>query len=54
MGQRRYTLLAEYLAVPFQTVVLGLDVTVKDIDLSGRGESWPSAIVRRGSMREIE
>lgn len=33
-----YTLLVEYLAVPFQTVVLGVDVTVEDIDLPDRGE----------------
>jgi hypothetical protein len=33
-----YTLLSESLAVPFQTVVLGVEVTVEDIDLSDRGE----------------
>jgi hypothetical protein len=33
-----YTLLSESLAVPFQTVVLGVEVWVEGIDLSDRGE----------------
>ncbi|GGJ59057.1 hypothetical protein GCM10010121_082160 [Streptomyces brasiliensis] len=28
-----YTMLAEHLAVPFKTVVLGIEVTVKEVDL---------------------
>lgn len=45
-----YTLLSEHLAVPFQTVVLGLDVTVEDIDLSDRGEIV--ALCTRGRFRQ--
>src|SRR6266545_413586 len=33
-----HTMLVENLAVPFQTQVLGVDVTVEDIDLTGRAQ----------------
>ena len=45
-----YTLLGEYLALPFKTVVLGVDVTVEDIDLSDRGEIV--ARCTRGTFRQ--
>lgn len=31
-----YTMIADHLATPFATRVLGLDVTVEDVDLHGR------------------
>jgi hypothetical protein len=31
-------MIVDNLAVPFQTMVLGVDVTVEDVDLTGRGE----------------
>jgi hypothetical protein len=33
-----FTMIADNLALPFQTRVLGVDVTVDDIDLSGGGQ----------------
>jgi hypothetical protein len=45
-----YALLGEYLAVPFQTVVLGVDVTVEEISLSDRGEIV--ALCARGGFRQ--
>jgi hypothetical protein len=41
-----YTMIADNLALPFATTVLGVEVTVADIDLTGRGEIV--AICRRG------
>ncbi|MFI5960012.1 calcium-binding protein [Cryptosporangium sp. NPDC051539] len=45
-----YTLLDEHVAVPFQTVVLGVDVTVERIDLPDRGGIM--AICSRGGDRQ--
>ena len=38
-----YTVLDDNLAMPFQTVVLGVDVTVAGIDLTDDEQTWPSA-----------
>jgi hypothetical protein len=32
-----YTMMADSLATPFQTTILGMEVTVEDIDLTDRG-----------------
>jgi hypothetical protein len=45
-----HTMLVENLAVPFQTHVLGVDVTVEDIDLTGRAQIV--AICCRGRFRQ--
>jgi hypothetical protein len=45
-----YTTIADSLAVPFQTMVLGVDVTVEDVDLTGRGEIV--AYCSRGQFRQ--
>jgi hypothetical protein len=45
-----YTMIADNLAVPFQTMVLGVDVTVEDVDLTGRGEIV--AHCSRGQFRQ--
>jgi len=45
-----YTMIVDNLAVPFQTQVLGVDVTVEDIDLTGRGRIV--AFCRRGRFRQ--
>src|SRR5262249_55909407 len=45
-----YTMIADNLALPFQTVVLGVDVTVKDVDLTDRGEIV--ALCSRGRFRQ--
>jgi hypothetical protein len=31
-----YTMIADNLATPFQTTILGVEVTVEDVDLTGR------------------
>jgi Calcium binding len=41
-----YTMLDEHLAVPFQTVVLGVDVTVAGFDLTD--DEWIVAVCTRG------
>lgn len=41
-----YTMLVDNLAVPFQSEVLGVDVTVADVDLTAAGEI--TAICMRG------
>ena len=45
-----YTMIEENLAVPFQTQVLGVDVTVEDIDLTGSGQIV--AFCCRGRFRQ--
>lgn len=45
-----YTMLDEHLAVPFQTSVLGVDVTVTKIDLTGDEEIV--AVCVRGRARQ--
>jgi hypothetical protein len=45
-----YTMIADNLALPFQTVVLGVDVTVEDVDLTDRGEIV--ALCSRGQFRQ--
>lgn len=45
-----YSMIADNLATPFQTTVLGVEVTVEDVDLTGR-----NAIVAqcsRGALRQ--
>jgi hypothetical protein len=44
------TMVSDNLATPFTTVVLGVEVTVEDIDLTGRGEIV--AICRRGRFEQ--
>lgn len=44
-----YTMISDHLAMPFQTCVLGVDVTVSDIDLSGE---QIVAICTRGRCRQ--
>jgi hypothetical protein len=43
-----YTMLDEHLAMPFQTCVLGVDVTVTGVDLADDDQSWRSALVAGG------
>jgi len=45
-----YTTIADNLAMPFQTTVLGVEVTVEDIDLTGRN----TIVVHcsRGALRQ--
>lgn len=45
-----YTMIADNLAVPFATRVLGMDVTVEDIDL--RGRNTIVAICSRSAFRQ--
>lgn len=45
-----FTLIDEHLAVPFQTEVLGIPVTVKKVDLSVDGEI--AAVCVRGKARQ--
>ncbi|MDN5855264.1 MAG: hypothetical protein L0K86_20955 [Actinomycetia bacterium] len=45
-----YTVMADELVVPFQTVVLGVEVTVEDLDLTGRGRIV--ARCSRGGIRQ--
>lgn len=45
-----YTMLEESLTVPFQTVVLGVEVTVTDVDLTEDGQV--TAICTRGSATQ--
>lgn len=45
-----FTMIQDNLAVPFQTQVLGVDVTVKDIDL--RNDGCIVAICARGRIRQ--
>jgi hypothetical protein len=45
-----YTILVENLAVPFQTVVLGVDVIVTDVDLTDDGQIV--AICMRGAATQ--
>lgn len=44
-----FTMIENELAVPFQTTVLGVEVTVEDIDLTGRAIV---AYCRRGAHRQ--
>lgn len=45
-----YTMIADNLAVPFQTTVLGVEVTVEDIDMTG----WNNIVATcsRGAFRQ--
>ncbi len=45
-----YTMIHDYLAVPFRTTVLGVDVTVEDVDLTDHGTIV--ADCRRGRHRQ--
>ena len=45
-----YTMIADNLATPFQTTVLGAEVTVEDIDLTGRNTIV--AHCSRGAFRQ--
>jgi len=45
-----FTMIDERLAVPFETTLLGLPVTVKGVDLTERDEIV--AICKRGRLRE--
>jgi hypothetical protein len=45
-----YTMIEENLAVPFQTTVLGVEVTIEDIDLTEAGHIV--ATCRRGAFRQ--
>ncbi len=45
-----YTLIEEHLAVPFETTVLGVPVTVKAVDVTERDEVV--AICTRGRLRQ--
>jgi hypothetical protein len=45
-----YTMLVDNLAVPFQTVVLGVDVTVTDVDLMD--EELITAVCTRGTATQ--
>ena len=45
-----YTMLVDNLAVPFQTVVLGVDVTVTDVDLTEDG--LITAVCMRGTATQ--
>jgi len=45
-----YTMLEEHLAVPFQTVVLGVDVTVTGIDLTE--DEQITAVCTRGRAKQ--
>ncbi len=45
-----YTMLEEHLAVPFQTVVLGVDVTVTGVDLTE--DDQIAAVCARGQAKQ--
>jgi hypothetical protein len=45
-----YTMKVDELAVPFPTVVLGVEVIVEDLDLTGRG--YIVARCSRGNLRQ--
>ncbi|MGW3473663.1 hypothetical protein ACWDKQ_35685 [Saccharopolyspora sp. NPDC000995] len=45
-----YTMLADNLAVPFQTVVLGVDVTVTELDLTE--DEQITAVCKRGRAKQ--
>jgi len=45
-----FTMIEDNLALPFDTVVLGVDVTVEKLDLANRGEIV--AVCRRGRERQ--
>jgi len=45
-----YTILVDNLAVPFQSEVLGVDVTVTDVDLTEAGQI--TAVCMRGSATQ--
>ncbi|MPZ26102.1 MAG: hypothetical protein GEV12_06540 [Micromonosporaceae bacterium] len=45
-----FTMVQENLSMPFDTTVLGVDVTVEDIDLTGTGQIV--AICVRGAARQ--
>jgi hypothetical protein len=45
-----YTMIADNLATPFPTRILGVDVTVEDVDLRGRYDIV--AICARGTLRQ--
>ena len=45
-----YTMLVDNLAVPFQTVVLGVDVTVTGVDLTEDGQI--TAVCTRGKAKQ--
>jgi hypothetical protein len=45
-----YTMIEEHLAVPFQTTVLGVEVTVEGVDLTDH--SHVVATCRRGAVRQ--
>ena len=45
-----YSVMTDELAVPFQTIVLGVAVTVEDLDLTGRGHIV--ARCSRGGIRQ--
>lgn len=45
-----FTMIVDNLALPFATMVLGVEVTVGDVDLTGRGEIV--AICRRGRVEQ--
>jgi len=45
-----FTMLEDNLALPFETVVLGVDVTVEKLDLANRGEIV--AVCRRGREQQ--
>jgi hypothetical protein len=46
-----FTMIEEYLAVPFETRVLGFPITVERVDLDGSGQIV--AICRRGRARQL-
>ena len=46
-----FTMMEEHLAVPFETVVLGVSVTVERIDLTRSDEIV--AVCRRGTVRQV-
>jgi hypothetical protein len=45
-----YTMLEDHLAVPFKTEVLGVEVTVQGVDLTGDGQIV--AVCARGRLRQ--
>jgi hypothetical protein len=45
-----YTMIVDNLALPFTTTVLGVEVTVGDVDLTDRGEI--ATICRRGRFEQ--
>jgi len=45
-----YTMIDEHLSVPFETTLLGVPVTVRDVDLTERDEIV--AICARGRLRQ--